>query len=543
VINFKNIFSINKFSSIDEINNFQLKFNFIETAKETYDFICNIEDINYELHISEISEFIHYLDQLILSLAPFSYKNEAYLMQTKLNYIRNYFDAIPKSKSGIFKYSSEVKNNRKIRENYFLLYETLISKYDESNFPKTNPVNENNKKSAIKSESPQIEKAAVVNDKKALIKKEAAEKDNIGAVPKNQTKKVIETKFEAKPLSIPEDENSNKVVLYEKKEDSVKIQISKETVFSRIEKRNLILQTLLDVYHDKRNGYKLLSGLFRGLDIYRRMCLSGEIFNKTLFMNNFRKYITHFKEANLVELCLIKTNLILKSDLEKMIVDCLKIINKQVDKSRLKLNFTDKLNYRSGFRKEFQEKVNWFYFPNKRRPKRNLDELYTIRSVIDSYERSLSTSKRQSYSQFLSQREVYITNMILNSLVNSYYKRFEVKKQLIKLFYLLDNFEDSYAEMTEQEVIKFKEDFKNYVLNASSSTGSVLRVVIDSNPKISPVDLKMLLPTCVKIMKEKIDLGFERKKRQIHLLSNSFNPLEKYNQIYDRKIFRVYKRV
>jgi len=71
----------------------------------------------------------------------------------------------------------------------------------------------------------------------------------------------------------------------------------------------------------------------------------------------------------------------------------------------------------------------------------------------------------------------------------------------------------------------------------------LVRITIHMNPKINPLDIKNLIPISLKIMKEKIDTGFERKKKEDVTLQNSFNPMEKYYRIYDKKLFRIYKRV
>ena len=68
-------------------------------------------------------------------------------------------------------------------------------------------------------------------------------------------------------------------------------------------------------------------------------------------------------------------------------------------------------------------------------------------------------------------------------------------------------------------------------------------MIVQNIPKIKPREIESLLPICIRIMKEKIDIGFERKKRKQPDLANSFNPLEKYSQIYEKKLFIIYKTV
>jgi len=68
-------------------------------------------------------------------------------------------------------------------------------------------------------------------------------------------------------------------------------------------------------------------------------------------------------------------------------------------------------------------------------------------------------------------------------------------------------------------------------------------MVIELNPKINPKDISSLFPLTVTVMKEKIDIAFERIKKTKHELANSFNPFSKYSHIYDRKIFRIYRRI
>ena len=184
--------------------------------------------------------------------------------------------------------------------------------------------------------------------------------------------------------------------------------------------------------------------------------------------------------------------------------------------------------------------MEWLYFPHKRRKKRNLDELYSIKSVTDSTSKFLKNT--MSYSSLLSTSDIDICNKILATLHRIYFKNFDIRKFLIKLFYSIDNYEYSYHELNEEQKNKFKLNFQNTIIDNTKNSG-FLRIVIDMNPKISPSDIKNLITVCIKIMKEKIDVGFNRLKKLDKKLANSFNPLEKYYQIYDRKLFRLFKRV
>jgi hypothetical protein len=296
----------------------------------------------------------------------------------------------------------------------------------------------------------------------------------------------------------------------------------------------------MDVYHDKKKGYRLMVSLFRGLDLYRRMCLSDEQFDRALYMKNFRKYITYFPDANLVNLVLEKNPSLKSDDIGNKIVDCLKIINKQVDKSRFQIYFWDKLNLRSGFTGEFMQRVEWFYFPQRRRKKRNLDELYSIKSITDSGQQNNQYTR--SFISFLSARDIDICNKLFFTLHQLYYKKTDLRKFMVRLFHALDNFEYSQKELTDEQKENFKSDFQNRVLD-NSSAGSLINTLIYLNPKINPKEIMGLLPTVIKIMKEKIDNGFERRKKSDPTLNNSFNPLDKYYQVYDRRLFRLYKKI
>ncbi|MBP5449352.1 MAG: hypothetical protein J6Y01_04465 [Spirochaetales bacterium] len=316
----------------------------------------------------------------------------------------------------------------------------------------------------------------------------------------------------------------------------------------RIEYRNRITQALLEVYHDKKTGYKLLLGLFRGLDVFRRMCLTGEEFNKELFMRNFRKYLTHFPDANLITLCHQKVPDIDEAIISQHIINCMKILNHHVDKTRFKLLFEDKLNLRSGFNWEYQQRITWLYFPEKRKPKRDIDEIYAVKSVTDgtaSKTENTKVKKYRSYISMLSSRDITLANQILGVLHTIYYKRRDCKRFLFHIFKSLDEYDLSAFELTPKQKAIFEANFNKTVLNTNKNPDypNIFKMIVQNNPKIKPREIESLLPVCIRIMKEKIDIGFERKKRKQPDLANSFNPLEKYSQIYEKKLFIIYKTV
>ncbi|MBR6200417.1 MAG: hypothetical protein IKQ61_09170 [Spirochaetales bacterium] len=316
----------------------------------------------------------------------------------------------------------------------------------------------------------------------------------------------------------------------------------------RIEYRNRIIQALLDVYHDKKTGYKLMLGLFRGLDVFRRMCLTGEEFNKDLFMRNFRKYLTHFPDANLITLCHEKVPDIDESIISQHIIGCMKVLNHHVDKTRFKLLFDDKLNLRSGFNWEYQQRITWLYFPEKRKPKRDIDEIYAVKSVTDSTAsktENTKVKKYRSYISMLSNRDITLANQILGVLHTIYYKRRDCKRFLFHIFKSLDEYDLSAFELTPKQKAIFEANFNKTVLNTNKNPDypNIFKMIVQNIPKIKPREIESLLPVCIRIMKEKIDIGFERKKRKQPDLANSFNPLEKYSQIYEKKLFIIYKTV
>ncbi|HPK61776.1 MAG TPA: hypothetical protein PK426_04955, partial [Spirochaetota bacterium] len=94
-------------------------------------------------------------------------------------------------------------------------------------------------------------------------------------------------------------------------------------------------------------------------------------------------------------------------------------------------------------------------------------------------------------------------------------------------------------------LIEKKNEYLINILNKNKNSNypDLYDKMVELNSKLNPDDIKNLLPTCVRIMKEKIDIGYERIKRRNPHLDNSFNPLEKYRQIYDKKNFIIYKRV
>lgn len=500
---FNKIFIISKFSGMDSI----IKF------KEEFDLVSNIEEIN--LFLREVEEdnenfldtvlffdnYANHLDLLVASLASNSYKSSAYELQKHLITLRNYIDLIPRNRGDFSKFV-------KIIERESLDTESSIGDF--------------------------------------IIKNDAQNENLLEILPDNLDK-TDNSGASGDVESDSRDNSIEKIAKVTKTNFLKRTQIDKNEIQQRIIFRNSLIQTLIDIYHEKKNGYKLMVGLFRGLDVFRRMSLSRENFDKRLFMRNFRKYISYYQDANLIELCHENNPALGKEDISKYIVDCLKIINKQIDKSRFKIYFDNKLNFRSGFNYEFQQRVEWLYYPEKRRPARNIDELYTIKSVTldSSKEMKYNVNSYKSYISLLSKRDINIVNQILPKMHTLYYKKNEFKKFLIKIFYSLDNYEYSFYEMSEEQKNRFKDNFNKIILNENKNNNypNLCERMIELNSKLRPEDIKNLLPTCVKIMKEKIDIGYERIKRRNPHLNNSFNPLEKYRQIYDKKNFIIYKRV
>lgn len=505
---FYKIFSISKFTNFESVLAFEENFNIINIIKEFNENLFNLNEIEFYDYLDILSSICNHIDLLIVSLAPYSYKDKAYFLQDKLNLLRKYLEIIPSSKKKFDQYIDILKQE-KIEDE-----KDIFKIIDQFSLNKSEVINEISKNDYKKNHE-QKHKESGDQENEKNINQENFYKDSH---PLDENKEDIL-------------ENKNKLTLEEIKE--------------RIKKRNMLIQTLLDIYHEKKNGYRLMLNLFRGLDIYRRMSLTGEIFDKNLFMKNFKKYIIFFKDANLIQLCLEKNKELDEQTVKKMIVDSLKIINKQIDKSRFKIFFSDKLNYRSGFNEEFQQKVRWLYFPERRKPKRNIDELYSIRSVTKVTDHLKKTKDFKSYISLLSKRDIDIINQLLPIIHKIYYTNINVRTFLINIFYSIDKYEYSLHELTEEKKILFKENLKNTIFNKkiSENMPSLLKIMIDLNPKINPNDIKNLLPICVQIVKEKIDIGFERKKKEFPILANSFNPLEKYYQIYDKKLFIIYKRI
>lgn len=511
---FDKIFAISKFSNFDSVLSFNKEFNLIKTINEFNNFLFNLNDADFYDYLNIVSLSCNHLDLLIASLAPYSYKNIAYLLQEKLNILRKYLEAIPQSK-------------KKFKE-YINILEKEDLKEDSDIYKIIEKFNAQKQKITEKEEKEKELKPVIEKDKKEL---EALQNK------KDKITEVINTTTEEISTNITEEISSN----IEENKNRLKL----EEIKKRIENRNKLIQTLLDIYHEKKNGYRLMLNLFRGLDIYRRMSLTEENFDKNLFMRNFRKYLTFFKDANLIKLCLEKNRELEEDIVKKMIVDCLKIINKQIDKSRFKVLFSDKLNYRSGFNEDFQQKVRWLYFPQRRRPKRNIDELYSIKSVTKSTDHLRKLKNFKSYLLILSKRDIDIANQLLPVLHKLYYKNIKIRKFLIPILYSIDKYEYSLHELTEEQKVEFKREFNDSLINKPISDGnpSLFKIMVNLNPKINPNDIKNLLPICINIMKEKIDIGFERIKKEFPHLANSFNPLEKYYQIYDKKLFAIYRRV
>lgn len=500
---FNKIFIISKFSGMDSIIKFKEEFDLISNIKEINLFLQEIEEDNENFLDTTLffDNYANHLDLLIASLASNSYKTSAYELQKRLITLRNYIDLIPRNQADFSKFLKIIER------------ESLDTVSDINNFIIKNDVQNENLLEIMPESLDETDSSSASGDVDNTLPVEAIEK--IVPAPKINFLK--------------------------------RTQIEKNEIKKRIIFRNSLIQTLIDIYHEKKNGYKLMVGLFRGLDVFRRMSLSRENFDKRLFMKNFKKYISYYHDANLIELCNEKNPALAKEDISKYIVDCLKIINKQIDKSRFKIYFDDKLNFRSGFNYEFQQRVEWLYYPEKRRPARNIDELYTIKSVTvdNSKEMKYNVNSYKSYISLLSKRDINIVNQILPKLHTLYYKKNDFKKFLIKIFYSLDNFEYSFYEMSEEQKNRFKDNFNKIVLNEikNSNYPDLCGKMIELNSKLKPEDIKNLLPTCVKIMKEKIDIGYDRIKRRNPHLNNSFNPLEKYRQIYDKKNFIIYKRV
>ncbi|HPO49575.1 MAG TPA: hypothetical protein PLO89_04540 [Spirochaetota bacterium] len=516
----KTLGAISKFKSYESIFTFNKSFDADSFLKKINSELVDIDPENIFDYYRMIDEAIRYLDQLILSLASFSYKDEAYELQNKFNKLRTYIEKIPNTRIAFVKFTDLIsKNSDKDIDALLSVVQKEYKSIEKdkkkfSLFLKNDKEEKNSKKTNFSFEN---------NETVSVIEKKISEFIN----PKkdNQEKKETNLKNFEENLNIIENERGSKL---------------KKEFYERIEKRNALLQALLDIYHDKKNGYKLMLTIFRALDVYRRMSLSGDNFNKEIFNANLKKSLTYFKNANLIELVISKNPNLEIDDVKKMMIDALKIINKQIDKSRFRLYFEDKLNYRSGFSHDFQQKVEWLYLPEKRRPKRNIDELYTIKSVTESQTKFIQTTK--SYSSFLSSRDIDICNKILWSLHGVYYQDSNIRKFLIKLFHSLDNFEYNKHEYTEAYKEDFKRNFQKIALDDTRNF-NLARIITNLNPKISPLDIKNLIPTSLKIMKEKIDIGFERLKKEDPTLQNSFNPMEKYYRVYDKKLFRIYKRV
>lgn len=524
----KNLKDISIFKSYESIFTFNKQFDAMLFIIKIRDSLIKIDPDNIFDISPQIDEAMHHINQLILSLAPFSYKDEAYDLQNKFNRIREFIEKIPNTKTSFSEFRELLLKNM---DKDFDSLEIILSKDKKS-------LNKN-----TKNKFPNIFKTKDKQDKEKIEESNSKQKNEQKTDNFNLNISIIEKKISD---FINKDEDNN---LSDKSQKNGEIvdnksnfdnNSSKAEIKKRINIRNNLLQALLDIYHDKKNGYKLMLAIFRGLDVYRRMCLSGDSFNKEAYILNIKKSLTLYKDANLFNLLIQKNSNFSIDDLQNMIIDCLRIMNKQIDKSRFKLYFDDKLNYRSGFNSEFQQKVEWLYLPEKRRPKRNLDELYTIKSVTDGMSKSLQSSK--NYSSFLSSRDIDICNKILSALHTIYYRDSKIRKFLIKLFYSLDDFEYNKHEFTEVYKEEFKNNFQNSILDNNKNFGLV-KIVTQMNPKINPTDVKTLLPTTLRIMKEKIDVGFERKKKEDPTLQNSFNPTERYYRIYDKKLFRIYRRL
>ncbi len=528
---FDRIFSISKFTNFESVLSFDKDFNIVDIIKELNKNLFNLNENEFYDYLEIISLTCNHIDLLIASLAPYSYKDKAYFLQERLNLLRKYLEMIPESKKKFSQYI-EILKKKRIKEekdiHKIIQKANLIEINQQANI--NNNLNNNNIK--IKEKPSQQEEIKTVE--KPIIQE--VEQNFLDISLKNEEEK-ISSNNETLLLENREEEN--------KEDEQNKNKLKLEEIKARIEKRNKLIQTLLDIYHEKKNGYKLMLNLFRGLDIYRRMSLTCENFDKNLFIRNFKKYLTFFKDANLIQLCIEKNKELDEETVKKMIVDCLKIINKQIDKSRFKIFFSDKLNYRSGFNEEFQQKVRWLYFPERRRPKRNIDELYSIKSVTKVTDHLSKIKGFKSYISLLSKRDIDIINQLLPILHKIYYKNTTVRTFLINIFYSIDKYEYSLHELTEEKKNKFKENLKNLILNTSIAENkpSLFKIMIDLNPKVNPNDIRNLLPICINIMKEKIDIGFERRKKEFPVLANSFNPLEKYYQIYDKKLFLIYKRI
>ncbi|HOV12909.1 MAG TPA: hypothetical protein PK771_01390 [Spirochaetota bacterium] len=517
----KKLKDISIFKSYESIFNFNKTFDTKNFLLQIVNSLIEIDPENIFDYYHQIDEAIYQLDQLILSLAPFSYKDEAYELQNKFNKLRSFIEKIPNAKTSFIKFKEVISKNH---DKDIDTLQTLILK-DLKIFEK------DKKKFSL----------FTLKDKEQVNKITLPKKtDNNQKTVSLIEKKISEFVYGNEKVKDTSENTNDFNKTLDKYESRHGVELKSEFQ-ERIKKRDMLLQALLDIYHDKKKGYKLMLSIFRGLDVYRRMSLSGDSFNKDLFIINLKKSLTLYEDANLFKLVIEKNPDLKIEDVKKMIVDCLKIINKQIDKSRFKLYFDDKLNYRSGFNPEFQQKVEWLYLPDKRRPKRNLDELYTIKSVTDNLNKFHQEGSK-SYSSFLSSRDIDICNKILASLHAVYYQDSNIRKFLIKIFHSLDNYDYNKHEYTEKYKEDYKRNFQNTVMDNNINCGLV-RITIHMNPKINPLDIKNLIPISLKIMKEKIDTGFERKKKEDVTLQNSFNPMEKYYRIYDKKLFRIYKRV
>ncbi len=533
---FKEFYDIEKFSSYEGIKIFRDRFDLEKSIKKFIDKADNVEEKGFFDYIELIDSFIHRLDQMILSIAPYSYKDIAVSLQNDLNGLRNFLDTIPKDYSRF----------RSLNRNPLNIEKYKLPKEEKTSIPPQIEVVDENLSILPTNNKPSVDHEKNRRFIKDLLKKNS---NKSKPVEVSEIKPEIENDNVNNEIESFQDEcvtENNSTVFFIEEPVVEEEKPDEKAIFLEYRKkiiagRNMLIQTLLDIYHEKKAPYRIMLSLFRGLDIYRRMSLSHEIFNKEKFMTNFKKYTMHFNQISLIELCLQKMPSYDFDFIENQIIYCLKIINDMIDKYRFRINFYDKLNFRSGFKSEIQDRIYWLYFPGKRRPKRDLDELYLIKSVTASSV-GFSKSGKRSYASYLSIRDINIVNMIMQKLSYLYYKNQTVSKEMINFFRILENFENSKHEMSADKENDFRNEFKEIVYQASTKV-DILRMVIDLNPKINPRDIRSLFPLTVTVMKEKIDIAFERIKKNKHELANSFNPLSKYSYIYDRKIFRIYRRV
>jgi hypothetical protein len=507
--------SVKSFTGLDSINTFSALLDLEETIEEINLYTATFKDDQFFEYIDDSGRLIHHLDQLILSIAPFSYDLVADKLQSDLNTIRDYV--------------SSIQDDR-------ILFNTIISGSEKN---QTLYAVKNKDRSTVSSinqdipefEEPQIEEPDSLDEIKTLYSSPHQNMD----IPETGKKEMVE--IESRKNHTKKRKVTNqKEILFSVKEEYCRTQRE-----DTISKRNSIVQGLLDIYHRKEHGYRVMLGLFRGLDIYRRMSLLGDSFDKKAYMDKIMFYCTRYKEADLVEQLFETVPALSKKDIKVHLVNCLKILNNHIDKYRFDIKFKNKLDYRSGFNDRYQKRVRWFYFPENRIKKRNRSDLFTVRSVTaDTAEQK--TSKRADLISLLSSRDIDLCNKLLKSLVNSYYSQYDTMHGMISLFTIIENHESSIQTAKSSNNTVFSQAFTKKCCKTQKNGVNILDRMIYQNPRLNPSEIRSLLPVCIRIMKAKIDQGYSRTLQKDPALANSFNPRKKYYKVYNRNIFRIYRR-